>query len=213
MSLARFLSDAVGTLASYFKINTVRLKDSSNILQVRDSADSAFAKLDAHTVGLQGSNATYQVSLTAPAGLGADLDLTLPATDGTNGQVIKTNGSGALSFTDSVSNAELCQELAFTEATSSPATIFTPPDNALITRCQIQVTAAAAGGSPTVSIGISGDADRDMDELEVNLLTAALYEVQPMTDVGGTPGAIILTITVDGQTFTGEARVWYVIPA
>lgn len=213
MSLARFLSDAVGTLSAYWKVKTVRLKDNSGILQVRDSADSAFAKVDTHTLGLQGSNATYQVSISAPAGLGADLDLTLPATDGSNGQVIKTNGSGALSFTDSVSNAELCQELVFDEATSSPATIFTPPDNALITRCQIQVVAAAAGGAPTCSIGVSGTVDRDMDETENDLLTAALYEVQPMTDVGGTPGAIILTITPDSQTFDGEARVWYVMPA
>jgi hypothetical protein len=213
MSLARFVSDLVGTLSSYFKINTVRLKDNSGILQVRDTGDAAFAKLDTHTLGLQGSNASYQVSLTAPAGLAADYDIALPATDGSAGQVLKTNGDGTTEWTAAVSNAELCQELVFDETTSSPATIFTPPANAVLTRCQIQVTVAAAGGSPTVSIGISGDADRDMDELEAQLLTAALYEVQPMTDVGGTPDAVILTITPDSQEFDGEARVWYVIPA
>ena len=213
MSLARFLSDAVGTLSTYFRIATVRLKDASGILQVRDSADSAFAKMDTHTVGFQGANPSYQVSLTAPSGLSADYDAVLPATDGSNGQVLKTDGSGNWSWTDAVSNAELCQELVFDEATSSPATIFTPPNNAVLTRCQIQVTAAAAGGSPTVSIGVAGTVERDMATAESDLLTGALYEVQPMTDVGGSPGAVILSITPDSQTFDGEARVWYVIPA
>ena len=39
------------------------------------------------------------VILRAPASMGADLALTLPSADGTNGQVLTTNGSGTLSFT------------------------------------------------------------------------------------------------------------------
>ena len=45
------------------------------------------------------ANGTNYVSLSAPASLSADLTFTLPATDGTNGQVLTTNGSGTLSFT------------------------------------------------------------------------------------------------------------------
>jgi hypothetical protein len=44
------------------------------------------------------ANGTNYVSLSAPASLSADLTFTLPATDGTNGQVLGTNGSGVLSF-------------------------------------------------------------------------------------------------------------------
>jgi hypothetical protein len=44
------------------------------------------------------ANGTNYVSLSAPASLSADLTFTLPATDGTNGQVLTTNGSGVLSF-------------------------------------------------------------------------------------------------------------------
>jgi hypothetical protein len=44
------------------------------------------------------ANGTNYVSLSAPASLSADLTFTLPATDGTNGQVLSTNGSGVLSF-------------------------------------------------------------------------------------------------------------------
>ena len=44
------------------------------------------------------ANGTNYVSLSAPASLSADLTFTLPATDGTAGQVLSTNGSGVLSF-------------------------------------------------------------------------------------------------------------------
>ena len=39
------------------------------------------------------------VALQAPISLASDLTFTLPSTDGSNGQVLKTNGSGTLSFT------------------------------------------------------------------------------------------------------------------
>jgi len=44
------------------------------------------------------ANGTNYVALKAPASLASDLTFTLPATDGTNGQVLQTNGSGTLSF-------------------------------------------------------------------------------------------------------------------
>jgi hypothetical protein len=44
------------------------------------------------------ANGTNFVSLSAPTTLSADLSLTLPSADGTNGQALVTNGSGVLSF-------------------------------------------------------------------------------------------------------------------
>jgi hypothetical protein len=44
------------------------------------------------------ANGTNYVALKAPASVSADLTFTLPATDGTTGQVLTTNGSGVLSF-------------------------------------------------------------------------------------------------------------------
>ena len=44
------------------------------------------------------ANGTNYIGLKAPASVSADLIFTLPATDGTNGQVLTTNGSGVLSF-------------------------------------------------------------------------------------------------------------------
>jgi len=45
------------------------------------------------------ANGSNYIGLKAPASLSADLTFTLPSTDGTNGQVLTTNGSGVLSFT------------------------------------------------------------------------------------------------------------------
>ena len=42
------------------------------------------------------------VALKAPLSIASDLNLTLPAADGSDGQVLKTNGSGTLSFTDAL---------------------------------------------------------------------------------------------------------------
>jgi hypothetical protein len=44
------------------------------------------------------ANGTNYVALKAPASVSADLTFTLPATDGTAGQALTTNGSGVLSF-------------------------------------------------------------------------------------------------------------------
>jgi hypothetical protein len=44
------------------------------------------------------ANGTNYVALKAPASVASDLTFTLPATDGTNGQALVTNGSGVLSF-------------------------------------------------------------------------------------------------------------------
>jgi len=44
------------------------------------------------------NNGTHHVQLKAPNALAANLALTLPGTDGNSGEVLKTNGSGTLSF-------------------------------------------------------------------------------------------------------------------
>ena len=44
------------------------------------------------------NNGTHHVQLKAPNSLGGNLALTLPGTDGNSGEVLKTNGSGTLSF-------------------------------------------------------------------------------------------------------------------
>ena len=68
-----------------------------------------------------------------------------------------------------VNVAQAVKALDFTQATSSPALLLDPPDAAVLSKIVIVVDTAASAGAPTCSIGISGDADRDMDELDCDL--------------------------------------------
>lgn len=209
----RIIADLVRTMQSYFRIGDIRIKDNSGAVEARNADDSAYANFDAHTVELHGSNATNGVSLTAPAGLGTNVSLTLPNSVGSPGYVLTTDGAtGALGWVAPISNGQLVEEDTFSEATISGA-MFTPPVDTIITMVQVDVQSAASAGSPTISIGIASDPDRDMDELYSDLTEEGMYEARPNTDVGSSPDPIIMTVVPDGQTFSGLVRVWYVNPS
>jgi hypothetical protein len=210
----RILSDLIGTIRAYFKIATVRLKDSSGVLEVKNSGDTAYANANAHTLGIAGSNASNKVTLTAPAGLGGNVALVLPPAVGTLGYVLSdTDGAGTLGFVAPTSNAATIQVEEFTQATSSPITILAPADDSVITRVIVVVDSAASAGSPTLSVGVAGTAGRDMAATDNNLKAAGIYEVNPMTDVGTDPGDIIATLVPDSQTFSGRVYVEVTVPA
>jgi hypothetical protein len=206
--LPEFMSRLIGTMQSYFKIGTFRINDGSGTAEAKNAGGTAYANLGSHSLELHGSNASNKITVTAPAGLGGNVTITLPSSAGTLGYALVTDGNGVTSWSPPVSNALQMQEEAFTEASSSPITIFAPADNSTIVEVQVEVTVAASAGSPTVSVGTAGDPDRDMDETDVDLKTVALYRVFPNTALGTDPDDIILTITPSSQTFTGVVRVF-----
>ena len=53
------------------------------------------------------NNGTNSITLKAPNSLSGDLTYTLPGTDGSNGQVLSTNGSGELSFIDAAASLDI----------------------------------------------------------------------------------------------------------
>ena len=67
---------------------------SLEILSRASSTSPAFIKLGEDT-----DNGNHYVSLKAPASIASNLTFTLPAADGSSGQVLRTNGEGTLSFT------------------------------------------------------------------------------------------------------------------
>jgi hypothetical protein len=108
--------------------------------------------------------------------------------------------------------AQAVKALAFTQATSSPALLLDPPDNAVLTKIVIVVDTAASAGAPTCSVGIVGTAGRDMATTDCSLLTAGTYIVEPYTACGTSGANISLTITPDSQTFAGRCYLHYVVP-
>jgi len=63
------------------------------------------------------NNGSNYIGLKAPASIGANLDFTLPNADGTNGQILKTNGAGVWSFITPPATGAL-QDLSNLTATS-----------------------------------------------------------------------------------------------
>ena len=72
----------------------------SDDIQFEGAGTLTMSSLKFHEASALGSN---YVALKAPLSVTNDVTWTLPAADGTSGQVIKTDGSGALSFTTVVS--------------------------------------------------------------------------------------------------------------
>ena len=108
-------SDDISLATINYSANTVDWLDSSititglsttatgTVLTLSDSASTSSVNLildNQKEVRFRETtaNGTNYVALKAPASVASDLTFTLPATDGTNGQVLTTNGSGVLSF-------------------------------------------------------------------------------------------------------------------
>jgi hypothetical protein len=62
------------------------------------------------------SNGTSFITLKAPDSLAGIVTYTMPGTDGSNGQVLATNGSGTLSFIDSAATLNIADDNANTDA-------------------------------------------------------------------------------------------------
>lgn len=208
------LSRLVRTMASIFRIGNIQVKDSSGVVQFRNSGDTAFADTASNKVRVQGGNATNAVVLTAPNALGSSVTFTLPSAVGTTNQVLAdTGGDGTLGFINVSANANLLQQESFTEASSSPITIFTPPANARILRVVIDVGSAASAGSPTISVGTNSSPTAYMTTGENDLKVVGTYEVNEPYELGGSPDAVIATLVTDSQTFSGIIYIEYANPS
>lgn len=223
-------SDLLGTLASYFKlgISGVRLKDSSGNLAVRNTGDSADAEITVSKINVSGNDvvinsdaagsaADWLYTLRRPSsGMTAAVVLTLPVDDGTNTQVLQTDGSGNLSWvTVGGSTANTLREtttLAF--GASATTAMFNLPANAVIDRVDIIVDTAFNGTTPQVTVGISGTTAKYSGATDCDLKTTGRYIVHPAQAPVGSVENIIATYTASGAS-AGSARIIvdYSIPA
>lgn len=210
-----FGSRLAGTLLQFFRIGGaagIRLKNASGVLNVRNALDTAWAALVGQTVKVQGSNETNGIVLSAPGSMAANVTYTLPGADGSTGDFLKTDGAGTLDWAASTANADQTHEEQFTQATGTADVVPAPPDNATLLSVIVEVESAASSGAPTISIGTSADPDAYMLTSESDLTEAAVYRVNPMAELGASPAAIQMTVSADGQTFSGRVYVSYSVP-
>ena len=214
----------MGTVAGYFKIGLggVRLKNSSANLIVRNTDDSADANITAAQVNVSGnsivinsdaaeSGADYKITLARPSsGMSANYTLTLPVDDGSSGQVLQTDGSGNLSFVSAGSTSACITTDSTTVAynASSPVAAITLPANAVVESVEVIIDTPYSGGSPSLSVGVSGTTSKYLGTTDVDLTASAKSRFQtfPNEPASGSTEAVIVTLSPD-TCDAGSARV------
>lgn len=209
--------DLLGTLSSTFKlgIGGPLFKNSSGVIEARNTGDSAFAALRASALRVADANG-QQVVIQAPD-IVADYTLTLPVDDGSPSQVLTTDGSGALSWTTVAGGSDKpvvdTTTLAFGDA--SPKAMFALPANAVVRKVSVVVD-TPFNGTPSLSVGITGTVSKYLGATQVDLTATAktIFEVFPGEIASGTSENLIATYAAGGAT-AGSARILveYVIPS
>lgn len=226
----RFL-DLRGTLSTLFRlgINGLQLKSTDGKIRSRNAVDDADAPLVGSTIEASGDSivinedaagagADFKITISRPgAGMTEDLVLTLPANKGAAGYALTTDGNGNLSWASSAAATNLeatdTTDLAF-DSTGTVA-MFQLPANAVV-RLVAVVIDEAFDGTPSLSIGVTGELSRYLGSTQVDLTAAAgtVFEVDPANAAEATAQDLIATYSAGGAT-QGAARMLasYVIPS
>lgn len=222
MAIKHLFADLIGTTLGYFRIGKSgpRLKDNTGELRIRNSADSADVAVTADQYkatgdvglvinsGAAGSGSDWSFTLQrATSGMTADVVLTLPPNDGSPGQVLSTDGSGVTSWVSAASTAAslTLDTTTISFGASSPVSLFTLPANAIIDHVDVIVD-TAFDGTPTLTVGVSGDTARFMGAGDNALGEIAVWRTHPGIEAVGTTEALIATYSSGGAT-VGSARV------
>jgi hypothetical protein len=234
--MGRF-ADLLGTVLSGFKLGLTgpQIKNESGTVAARNNADDAYATIRAALAEIYGndielnagaaeSSADWVMTLRRPStGMTKNLTVVFPGGEPSNGQGLYVSsydsGSGTitLGYVTLAAGDEkiVCEGTALAFGSSSPVAMFTKPDGGVILKATIIVD-TAFDGTPTVSIGISGNTSKFMAASHSDLTAAAgtSFEVSPNQPAGSGTEDLIATYSAGGAT-AGAARilVYYAIPA
>lgn len=199
------VADIVGIIGSFLKIGlgatSLRLKNSSGVLAVRNSGDTADAAITASTISTSNTSiiinsaATYPTTLATGATPTAAVNFAFPNSNGTSGYVLQTDGSGNTSWVTQSGGTNVSHTVATSFTYSSGATVnasATLPANAVLEAVRVFVD-TAANTSATISVGVSGTAAKYVATTQVDLTTAAIYEIYPGLTADTSAETIIAT--------------------
>jgi hypothetical protein len=221
--------DLIGTTLDYFRIGLgtagYRIKKITGGLAIRTGADGADAEITASKVNVSGNDIVVNSDA---AGSGSDRTLTIsrnlaqsanlqiiaPGAKGTDGYVlaqkagtdsdvielefIEASGSSGSLSVDTTS-------LAF--GSGSTVNMFTLPANAVISLIEVIID-TAFNGTPSMSIGVSGNASKYVASTLVDLKEVAttVFQIHPGLAPVGTTEALEIAYTA-GSASAGAARV------
>lgn len=231
--MSRWL-DLIGTVTGKIMLGLggPNIKGSSGKVQARNTADSAYATVEALlyatygddfelNAGAAGAGADWKMTFRRPStGMTHALILVMPSDDPAVGQALTVASFAGdtitMEWTTVAGGTDKTvvdtTDLAFGSA--SPVAMFTKPASAAVLQVKIVID-TAFNGAPSVSIGIAGTTSKYMAATSVDLTAAAgtVFEVDPGLVAAGSE-AIIATYAAGGAT-VGAARILtsYVIPS
>tara|TARA_Y100001963_G_scaffold150829_1_gene232638 strand:- start:972 stop:2597 length:1626 start_codon:yes stop_codon:yes gene_type:complete len=153
------------------------------------------------------SNGSHYVALAAPNALAANLTFTLPDADGSNGQLLKTDGSGNLSFTAAASSS-------FDVAGDATSDSFTTGNELkFVGGTGIDTSVAASSDDTHVTIAVSGLTNSELSGSaaisNANLANSAVTFGSTSVSLGGSSTTIagvtqlnVDNIKLDGNTIS-----------
>lgn len=206
-----FYQRIAGTSVGSFVLSLlgVRLKNDAGHLHVRNNADTGYADVQAKDIIVSNNTTGYDVTFTTSGAQAADYTLTLPADDGSSGQVLATDGNGVLSWVSAASTASSVKvdSTTINFGDTSPVAAFNLPANAVVTAIRVIVD-TPFDGAPTLSVGIAGNASKYMGSTDNNLTFPAetVFETVPGKLPSVTSEAIEIAYVAGGAS-AGSCRV------
>jgi hypothetical protein len=227
----KFFPRLDGTTVNKFLLGLaqgVLLKSGNGNLTIRNQLDTADADLTVNKVNVSGqtlelnSDATdvgddQRYRLIAPSnGMAAKVELVLPASVGSPGQVIATDGSGNLSFVSVASDVSLTVDTTTIDFSStSTVQAFTLPANAVVESVAVIID-TSFDSQAQLSVGVNGEASRYMNagDSALGFEGGSVFEVKPGTYANASPEVIEIAYSAAGAT-EGSCRVEvrYSVPA
>lgn len=233
--MAGKFQDILGTLFSKFQlgIGGPNVKNESGDVAARNAADSAYAAVRAALVkvfgndielnaGATSSGADWKMTLRRPSsGMTHDLTIVMPSGDPAPGQALTvasfSSNTVTLQYTTIAAGNDkpVVDTTSIAFGSSSPVAMFTLPANAVVLDVKVIID-TAFNGTPSLSVGISGQTSKYLSSTQVDLTAAAgtSFSVSPNVAANGSTENLIATYAAGGAT-AGAARILvsYVIPS
>jgi hypothetical protein len=143
------------------------------------------------------ANGTNYVALKAPASLGSDVTFTLPSADGTANQVLKTDGSGVLSFATASTGLEWQSTIVTTSTLTSVANKgywINTTSNA----CTITLPASASVGDQIIFVDYARNWGTNAITINLNGLNYQGGTENPVYDTNGQTVNIVYSGATNG---------------
>jgi len=220
-------SDLLGTLQSKFRIGLggPQVKDNSGTIEARNAADSAYAQMRMLLAAITGddvvineqasaSGASWTYTLRRPStGMTHALIVVMPSGDPAPGQALTVASFAGdvitLEWSTVAGGADKLvvdtTTLAFGD--TSPKSMFTLPASNVVVSVQVVID-TPFDGTPSLSVGISGQTSKYLASTQVDLTAAAgtVFDVSPGLPAPGGSEALIATYAAGGAA-AGSARI------